>query len=148
MPSHPQLVRDLHMPQVKGRVIDDVHDAPADRELTAPHLPQISQVRFGQRGQDLPRLQAGTLQETDQLRAVFNLCEELGIAVAGGWPAAYYLADPKTLCAGDVGRQDSERIRGVFLCRARTSPGLTRRSRDSRGQATSARSVIRPSSAR
>jgi hypothetical protein len=108
--------------QVQGRVVDDVQDAPSNRDDPISGFTHPFQIDFVERSADPLCLQPDPVQQVDEFGLAGCLCRELGIPIPRGRQAAYYFSYPEMLRTGDVRRQNSQRVRGMVIASFQGTP--------------------------
>ena len=130
--SHPQLVGELHVAQVQGRVVDDVQDAPADRD-TRPLASRVPSRSVSLSVENISRVSSPTCSRrptsSDALAA--RVANSASRSREGGRPPTTS-ADPEMLRTGDMRCQDSQRVGGMLLRALQGTPvqGLGGQARD------------------
>ena len=116
MAAQPQLVRQLHVAQVQGSVVDDMENAPADGGYPTQCFSRVPSRSDTLRApKDLPRLSLSSLQELGQRRGIVSFRDELSIPIPCWGTTTHHFAHPKVLCTSDMSRQDGKGVGGMLL---------------------------------
>ncbi len=103
------------MTQVKGGVINNMQDTPANRDRPAPRLSRTIQIGFRERRKHRTRLCPHFFQTTHKVGGISGLSDEFSITVSAGRVTAHHFRDPEMLGASDVDSQNRQRVCGVLV---------------------------------
>jgi hypothetical protein len=89
---------------MEGSMVDNMQNAPPDRNLSSPSLPHTTELSRSQGKEDGPGLNTNLVHQAGEVSSRCCLGRKLCVSISRGRPATDDLTYPIMLCTGHVCR--------------------------------------------